>query len=501
MPVSPLQIVREVARALNRDQAPEEVLRSVVALLRSHLPIARATMWRRAPSGIQVVAVSSPADAPVTSWGDLVPTGAIRVPLIHAGHRLGVLELESDGAGAALDEETLGVVADVLAPFLDAVLLSEDLASEVATRARELQEQRRLIGLTIDSLPVGLYVIDRDYRIVVWNRKRETGTQGMRRDKVVGRKVFEVLTRQPLDQLKSEYDSVFETGELIHRDQVVEIGGERRTFRQSKIPMRLDGENISHVITIGEDVTERQLAEKRILQSEKLAAVGQLAAGVMHEINNPLATIGACVAAIEARMDEGADPVVEEYLGVIEREVHRCTRIVDQLLDFSRPRAEARVVKREPADLNMLMNDTLHLLKHHARFKRLSIEKDFGIGLPSAIVDGERLVQAFMAILLNAADAMERGGAVRIRTSANPARDGEVVVEIADTGVGIAPEALGKIFEPFYTTKPPGKGTGLGLTICYGIVEEQGGRITVESEPGLGTTFRVFLPAVPDGAA
>ena len=130
-----------------------------------------------------------------------------------------------------------------------------------------------------------------------------------------------------------------------------------------------------------------------------------------------------------------------------------------------------------------------------------SVEKDFGIGLPSAIVDGERLVQAFMAILLNAADAMERGGSVRIRTSPNPARDGEVVVEIADSGVGIAPEALGKIFEPFYTTKPPGKGTGLGLTICYGIVEEQGGRITVESEPGQGTTFRVLLPAVPDGAA
>ena len=153
MPVSPLQIVREVARALNRDQAPEEVLRSVVSLLRSHLPIARATLWRRAPSGIQVVAVSSPADAPVSSWSDLVPTGALRVPLIHAGHRLGVLELESEGTGVPLDEETLGVVADVLAPFLDAVLLSEDLASEVATRARELQEQRRLIGLTIDSLP------------------------------------------------------------------------------------------------------------------------------------------------------------------------------------------------------------------------------------------------------------------------------------------------------------------------------------------------------------
>jgi len=491
-------LVRDVARALNRDQAPEEVFRSVVTLLLTHLPLRRATLWRRAPSGTQVVAVTAPPDAPVEQWGERVAPGVLRLPLTHAGHRLGALELEPAQPGALPDPETLSVVAEVLAPFLDAVLLSEDLASEVATRSRELHEQRRLISLIIDSLPVGLYVIDRDYRIVVWNRKRETGTQGMRRDQVVGRKVFEVLTRQSADQLKSEYDTIFETGELLQRDQVVEVAGERRTFRQSKIPMRLDGEAISHVITIGEDVTERDLAEQRILQSEKLAAVGQLAAGVMHEINNPLATIGACAAAIEARLGDAADSTVQEYLGIIEREVHRCTRIVDQLLDFSRPRAETAVSRLEPSPLNNLVNDTLHLLKHHQRFKQLSLQKDLAPGLPLTMVDAERMVQALMAILLNAADAMERGGNLVIRTARNNARDDELVVEIIDSGVGIPPEALGKIFEPFYTTKPPGRGTGLGLTICYGIVEEHGGRIVVESEPGVGTTFRLFLPAAPD---
>jgi two-component system NtrC family sensor kinase len=493
-------LVRDVARALNRDQDPEEILRAVVTLLREHLPLRRATLWRREPSGIQVVAVSAPPDAPVSQWSDHPPAGADRVFLTHAGHRLGTLELEKEASAAPLDVDLLGLIADVLAPFLDGVLLSEDLASEVASRARELQEHRRLIALIIDSLPVGLYVIDREYRIVVWNRKRETGTQGMRRDQVMGRKVFEVLTRQPPDQLKAEYDTIFETGELLHRDQVVDIGGERRIFRQNKIPMRLDGETITHVITIGEDVTERQLAEQRITQSEKLAAVGQLAAGVMHEINNPLATIGACVAAIEARLGESADAGVREYLDVIEREVHRCTRIVDQLLDFSRPKA-GTTVRRQPSPLNGLINDTLHLLKHHQRFKKLSVEKDFAPDLPAVLGDGERLIQVFMAILLNAADAMEKGGAVRIRTGHSPARDGELMVEIADSGVGIAPEALGKIFEPFYTTKPPGRGTGLGLTICYSIVEELGGRITVESKLGSGTTFRLFLPAQMDRAA
>jgi two-component system NtrC family sensor kinase len=257
--------------------------------------------------------------------------------------------------------------------------------------------------------------------------------------------------------------------------------------------MRLDGSAISHVITIGEDMTERRMAEQRIVQSEKLAAVGQLAAGVMHEINNPLATIGACVAAIEASLGN-PDATVREYLDIMEREVHRCTRIIDQLLDFSRPKNLHP--SPGPTDLHQLLDETLLLLKHHQRFKRLVVERHFASDLPAAAVDGERLIQAFMAIMLNAADAMERGGTLRIRTGANGAYQDEVMVEFADTGAGISPEALDKIFEPFYTTKPPGRGTGLGLTICYGIVEENGGRITVESQPGQGTTFRLFVPRV-----
>ena len=264
-----------------------------------------------------------------------------------------------------------------------------------------------------------------------------------------------------------------------------------RVFRQTKIPMRLDGSAISHVITIGEDMTERRMAEQRILQSEKLAALGQLAAGVMHEINNPLATIGACVAAIEASLGN-PDQTVREYLGIMEREVHRCTRIVDQLLDFSRP--GSRRSTRGPTDLHQLLEETLLLLKHHQRFKKLVVDRQFAPDLPAAVVDGERLIQAFMAIMLNAADAMERGGTLRIRTGANGAHHDEVMVEFADTGTGIPPEALDKIFEPFYTTKAPGRGTGLGLTICYGIVEENGGRISVDSQPGQGTTFRLFVP-------
>src|SRR6185503_18478595 len=137
---------------------------------------------------------------------------------------------------------------------------------------------------------------------------RETGTQGVKRDMVMGKEVFEVLTRHPPDQLKADFDHIFETGEVQQREVEVGAGDERRHYRLSRIPMRLDGADITHVITIGEDVTDSRSAEQQILQSEKLAAIGQLAASVMHEINNPLATIGACVAALEGRLDEISEP-------------------------------------------------------------------------------------------------------------------------------------------------------------------------------------------------
>ena len=416
-----------------------------------------------------------------------VREGWHRLALEHESTRLGLLEARAGGAAV----ELLTIVADILAPYLAAVELSSDLAGEVAAQSREIEEHRRFTSLIIDSLPIGLYVVDRDYRIQSWNRKRETGTQGLRRDDVVGRPVFDVLTRQPAAQLRADFDRVFETGEIQQSEQEVTLGGETRHFRLSKIPMRLDGDEITHVITIGEDVTEWHRIQGQIMQSEKLAAIGQLAAGVMHEINNPLATISACVAAIEGRLPAGSDAgQAGEYLQTIDREVERCSRIVDGLLDFSRPKATAK----RPVSLNALVDETLFLLKHHQRFKRLEVVRTLAPQLPETRGSAEQLIQVLMALMLNALDAMEQGGELTVRTAVSPARAGEVLVEVQDTGVGIPAHDQGKIFEPFYTTKPPGRGTGLGLSICYGIVSDHGGRIEVDSAPGRGATFRVFLP-------
>ncbi|HEY3012888.1 MAG TPA: PAS domain-containing protein, partial [Gemmatimonadales bacterium] len=460
-----LGLVGQVAKLLNTGSEADGTLAAVAKALQTGLPADRVVLWFRDPqtSGFRAVASPPSEGAPprIGSLDSLPPDlSGVRLLLEHEEALMGLLEAQPELGPT--EREILGVVADLVAPFLASLELSADLAVEVAAQSREIDEQRRFISLIIDSLPIGLYVVDRDYRIKIWNRQREIGAPGLRRDEVVGRQVFEVLTRQPAEELQADFDRVFQTGEILQDELDVTLGGEVRSFRLSKIPMRLEGDEISHVITIGEDVTESRRIQGQIMQSEKLAAIGQLAAGVMHEINNPLATISACVAAIGGRVGALSDAekaAVGEYLEIIDKEVDRCTRIVDGLLDFSRPKGKAkgRVV------LNALVDETLFLLKHHQRFKRLSLVRELDLSLPATDGNAEQLTQVLMALMLNAVDAMDgRRGQLTVRTGRNPARSDEVVVEIEDNGVGIPRADQSKIFEPFYTTKPPGRGTGLG---------------------------------------
>jgi len=418
--------------------------------------------------------------------GQADPASAASVAEVPWGNgRHAVLE----AVGSSRPPAELRPLLETVAGMLAAVMPGLEEGSESASLERALHR------LTLDSLPVGLYVVDREYRIVVWNRKREIGTQGLRRSDVLGRPVFDVLHRQPAADLRAEFDRVFEDGELLESEQVVTHGGERRTYRTTRLPARLDGEAVSHVVTIGEDITETREIQAAMHQTEKLAAVGQLAAGVMHEINNPLATIGACVAAISSRLGGTAEPVVREYLDIIESEVGRCTNIVDGLLDFSRAgRAGSGF---QPTDVNALLERTLYLLKHHQRFRRLEVVRDMHPELPAVHGNAERLIQAAMAILLNAADATGGRGTVRISTRFEAPW---VVVEFTDDGPGIPADVLPKIFEPFYTTKGPTRGTGLGLAICYGIVADHAGRLDVRSEPR-ATTFRMALPPSREDSA
>ena len=431
---------------------------------------------------------------------EATPNGICFFLSLSDGDPIGLLEATTqDEALVDVERRILNIVANILAPWRASIELSEYLAAEVAYRTRETEAQRRFISRIVDSLPVGLYVIDRDYRIQAWNTKREVRERGVSRDDVLGREVFEVMSRQPRDLLKDEFDNVFATGEM----EQMEIGstafGELRHYRISKIPMRLHDDEITHVITIGEDITEWRNIQQQVSQTDKLAAIGQLAAGVMHEINNPLATIGACGEALQLRLDElpaSVRTVFEEYLRIIGSELDRCQDIVGGLLDFSNQKAQAKT----SVSINTVVDDALFLIKHHDRFRRIHLVKRFEESLPDISANSKQLIQVFLALMINAIDAMEEQGTLTVSTGLNPDRTDEVMVEFADTGEGVALEELQKIFEPFYTTKETGRGSGLGLSICYGIVQQHRGRMVVDSQPGRGSTFRVFFP-VAEGTA
>ncbi len=439
-----LEVLAEVAKVLAAGRPAEEGLAGVVGVLQRGLALRRCHIWLRSADGSRFLPIVGPDDeaplrsetVPVAAWvaagphEESAPGGTLlRLPLVHDAAALGCLEaIIPEGRQERMTHDVLVVVAQMVAPVLAANELSQDLASEVALRTRELEAQHTFAARIIDSLPVGLYAIDRAYRIRAWNRKREAGTQGVSREEALGRDVFEVLDRQPRDLLKLEFDRVFATGEIQTVEMDSQATGEARHYRITKIPMRLDGEDISHVITIGEDVTAWRQAQQRLGQSEKLAAIGQLAAGVMHEINNPLATILACSEALALRFGEQ-----DEYLKIIDTEVQRCRRIVEGLLDFSRPKSGHKAA----SEINAIIEQTLFLLKHHERFKWLTIERQLQKDLPPFQADAERLVQCFMALMLNAMDAMNSRGVLTVRTRRNPQRSDEILVEFIDTGTGI----------------------------------------------------------------
>jgi len=374
------------------------------------------------------------------------------------------------------------------------------LAEEVDRRTAEAEVQQRFTEAIIDNLPISLYAVDREYRIVAWNHNRELGELGIPRGAALGRNIFEVLTRQKREVLELEFARVFETGEIERIEQdTVAPNGETKHWLISKIPMRAEGsDKVTHVITVGEEITGRVKADRAVARAEKLAAVGRLAAGIVHEINNPLATIAACAEALESRVQEGAFDAsgevdnLREYLGLIRDEAFRCKTITNGLLDFSRTRAG----RHTSVNVTDVVNATARLVTHQHRGDKIEIVVQASDDMVMVSGDEGHLQQAVVALATNAIDAMPMGGRLTLRTLGKAPN---VLIEVSDTGVGIPPENLTKIFDPFFTTKEVGRGTGLGLAVCYGILTEHGGRLEVQSKVGVGTTFTITLPARNDG--
>ena len=259
-------------------------------------------------------------------------------------------------------------------------------------------------------------------------------------------------------------------------------------------PLLGDAGGVRGVVVILKDVSPRRDQQERFLRSARLADIGQLAAGVAHEINTPLASIALRA---ESLLKQAEDPRLlaidsfknfPRYLKTIDEEIFRCKRIIASLLDFSR----VRKPEVKESDLNALAERGAELVGHQMKLKQVTISLRLDPTLPHVPADEGQLRQALLALLMNALDATPSGGHVEIETR----REGSdsVALTVADSGAGIPPENLDKIFSPFFTTKPVGQGTGLGLAVCHGIVTSHGGEIKVESEVDKGTRLSLVLP-------
>lgn len=233
------------------------------------------------------------------------------------------------------------------------------------------------------------------------------------------------------------------------------------------------------------DIEELQRLNAQLIRTEKLAAMGTLAAGVAHEVNNPLASISSLIQMMQARDDLPEDTL--DKLKLISSQIRRITQVTNDMTNFARARPAART----SADINKIVNTSLRLASFDSSFQDLTIETDLAEALDPITADADQLQQVVLNLLLNARDAMPSGGSLSIGTSQ---ADGEIAITIADTGEGIADEAMPHIFDPFYSTKPAGKGTGLGLAVCYGIVTAHGGRIDLAPNQPTGSVFTVLLP-------
>jgi len=236
---------------------------------------------------------------------------------------------------------------------------------------------------------------------------------------------------------------------------------------------------------MAEDIEQLQQLSEQLVRTEKLAAMGTLSAGVAHEVNNPLASISSLIQMMQSK--DNLDDKTKENLKLIQTQIQRITQVTKDMMDFARVRPAAK----SAVDINDLIEKSLRLASFDKSFQKLDIEKNLAENLPKVFADGDQLQQVFLNLFLNARDALPEGGELLVETATEYA---EVRITISDNGSGIKNEDVQKIFDPFFTTKPAGKGTGLGLAVCYGIITAHGGKIEVIPNDSKGTTFYIGLP-------
>jgi signal transduction histidine kinase len=414
------------------------------------------------------------------------------------------------GVSRTADGDYLSSVdVELLLTLTGYVAIAIENASLYRSLQRKVEEYERLKEFSeniVESINVGILAADLDDRVESWNTQIER-LSGISRDHAVGRTLSELF---PIE-LAAEFDRVRgQTGiHHIYKFVLKPAGapsgpdgngnghGLPASLRETTLNVAIaplvskDQEQIGRLI-IFDDITDRAELEQRLVQADKLSSIGLLAAGVAHEVNTPLAVISTYAQMLAKQVSDDSQKSL--ILDKIAKQTFRASEIVNSLLNFSR----TSTTSLGDVNLNRVIQETLSLLEHQLQKSGIQVKTDLDPGLRPVRGNAGQLQQVFLNLFLNARDAMSAGGALEVRTwpEGSGAR-----AEVADTGHGIAPEHLHRIYDPFFTTKAVRKGTGLGLSVTYGIIQEHGGSIEVFNRPGGGASFRLELPLAVPGSA
>jgi PAS domain S-box-containing protein len=388
--------------------------------------------------------------------------------------------------GALLTSEDLELVRNLstyVAVAIENSLLyrSEQEKAAAVARLKEFNEN------IIESINIGLLSVDREGRITNWNRTLEK-LYKITRQSAIGQSISQVFDEDFINTIQIAVGNIgwqLRKPQNIYRYKFLARDSQEVIVNVALSPLKTNDARLSGTLILIEDITSRVRLEEQLRENDKLSSIGLLAAGVAHEVNTPLTGISSYTQMLLAQTPD--TDIKHSILEKIKRQTLRASEIVNNLLNFSRTAS----VELHELDINRVLDDTIQLLEPQLRNTKIELKRHYGDHLPATLGNAGKLQQVFMNLLLNARDAMPEGGQLIIRTQT---RESSILIDIIDTGIGIAPENITKIYDPFFTTKGIGQGTGLGLAVSYGIVQEHNGRIFVESKQGEGTRFRIKLP-------
>ncbi len=407
-------------------------------------------------------------------------------PLKHHGRQAGMIVLGRLPAGSHFSTEDLKLLS-ALSGYAAIALENASLYRTIETKASELQRLQTYTENILESINLAVLALDFEGRITSCNRAFE-GLFGADRREIAGsfvENLFPPDVIESIQKIRGARGWELRSPESIYKFYLENRKGQRLLVNLSLIPLTDPLAVHAGSLIILDDITEKARLQDQLLQAEKLSSIGLLAAGIAHEVNTPITGISSYTQMLlkETPSSDKRKAILEK----IEKQTFRAAEIVNGLLNFSRLNSS----EFKELDINQLIDESLSLLSHQLQNHHIRVDSRYDRSLPAVYGNLGKLQQVFINLFLNARDAMPSGGELAIQTAMD---ESMVVVDISDTGAGIPGDDIKRIFDPFYTTKPVGKGTGLGLAVSYGIIQEHGGRILVDSNPGRGTHFQLKLP-------